>query len=367
LKEKSCIKLFANCIPVKGASRGAICDLQRNLFIPVPLSLIQLLDDNNIFHITRIKESLDKQSMDIFKEYIELMEKHELIFCCDANEAKKFPLLNMEWDYPSQISNAIIDIDLESKHDYNAILEENMDAINCRHIQFRHFGESELSFWQEIINIVNSSSIYSVEIILKDTPANFTHAEISTWVFQNRKIQSVTLHSSLENKEIQSKQNEFSGVMSVKESITGVSHCGIIHHAFFASNIESFTESQHHNTCLNRKISIDVNGEIKNCPSMNKSYGNIKDTQLIDVVNNPEFRKVWDIKKDEITKCKDCEFRHICTDCRAYLDDPKDQYSAPLKCGYDPYTCQWEDWSTNPLKEKAIEYYGMQDFVAKED
>ncbi len=174
----------------------------------------------------------------------------------------------------------------------------------------------------------------------------------------------MTLHSSNNDKEIRPKDEGFSIVMSVKENIVNKKCCGVIHHTYFSPNIETFTESQHHNTCLNRKISIDANGEIKNCPSMAKSYGNIKDTKLVDVVNNPDFQKVWHIKKDEITKCKDCEFRHICTDCRAYIDDPQDMYSAPLKCGYDPYTCKWEDWSTNPLKEKAIEYYGMQELIA---
>jgi radical SAM protein with 4Fe4S-binding SPASM domain len=88
-----------------------------------------------------------------------------------------------------------------------------------------------------------------------------------------------------------------------------------------------------------------------------------RDTKLIDVVNNPEFQKVWHIKKDEIAKCRDCEFRHICTDCRAYIENPEDQYSAPLKCGYNPYTCEWEEWSTNPLKQQAIDYYGMREIV----
>ena len=51
----------------------------------------------------------------------------------------------------------------------------------------------------------------------------------------------------------------------------------------------------------------------------------------------------------------------------AYLEDPENILSKPLKCGYNPYTCEWEEWSTNPLKQKAIEYYGMQDLVKKED
>jgi len=132
-------------------------------------------------------------------------------------------------------------------------------------------------------------------------------------------------------------------------------------------NIESFTEAQHHNTCLNRKISIDSEGNIKNCPSMKESYGNIRDTTLQEALEKPGFKKYWNINKDQVEVCKDCEFRYICTDCRAYLEAPENIYSKPLKCGYNPYTCEWEEWSTNPLKQKAIEYYGMQGLVKQKN
>ena len=99
---------------------------------------------------------------------------------------------------------------------------------------------------------------------------------------------------------------------------------------------------------------------------MKENYGNIKDTTLREALGKPGFKKYWEIGKDRIIKCKDCEFRHVCTDCRAYLDDPGNIYSAPLKCGYDPSTCEWEEWSTHPLKQKAIEYYNMQQLITKD-
>ncbi len=49
----------------------------------------------------------------------------------------------------------------------------------------------------------------------------------------------------------------------------------------------------------------------------------------------------------------------MCTDCRAYVEDPNDNLSKPLKCGYDPYTGKWEEWSTNPLKKTAMKHYGF--------
>ncbi|MNR02411.1 hypothetical protein D3C85_1182610 [compost metagenome] len=93
---------------------------------------------------------------------------------------------------------------------------------------------------------------------------------------------------------------------------------------------------------------------------MPESFGHIGDTRLADVLANPEFKKNWLLNKDSITVCKDCEFRHVCTDCRAYVEQPQDRYSKPLKCGYDPYANVWEDWATSPLKQEAIAYYGLE-------
>ena len=94
---------------------------------------------------------------------------------------------------------------------------------------------------------------------------------------------------------------------------------------------------------------------------MVESFGNIKNTTLVEAIEKINFKKFWNISKNQIEVCKDCEFRHICTDCRAFTENPEDHYSKPLKCGYSPYTNKWEEWSTNPLKQKAIKHYGMKE------
>ena len=99
---------------------------------------------------------------------------------------------------------------------------------------------------------------------------------------------------------------------------------------------------------------------------MSENFGNIKDTSLSEALNKNNFKKYWNITKDQIEICKDCEFRHICTDCRAYIEEPDNQYSKPLKCGYNPYTNEWSEWSTNPLKQKGIEAYGLQNLIKKD-
>ena len=76
---------------------------------------------------------------------------------------------------------------------------------------------------------------------------------------------------------------------------------------------------------------------------MKESYGNIRHTTLREALEHPGFKKYWNITKDQIEVCKECEFRYICTDCRAFLKSKEDLYSKPLKCSYDPKKMEWND------------------------
>lgn len=73
---------------------------------------------------------------------------------------------------------------------------------------------------------------------------------------------------------------------------------------------------------------------------MSKAYGNIRDHSIAEIFRSNEFQKYWDITKDEIHVCKDCEYRYICNDCRAFVTDI---YDKPLKCKYNPYKQKWEE------------------------
>lgn len=351
------LKLFANCILLKGATRAVICDLQRSNYHLIPMSLFDLFDEDMLklnFNI------YNKQQKSILYEYVEFLTANELAFTISQNELELFPKLSLEWDYPSKITNIIIDIK-HGKIDLSNIISQ-IEDLRCYYLQFRFFRPVQMDEIISIGNLLFDSLIHGFEALI---PNADTVDEVALTNIVNLfpKLKNLIVYNHPEEKEVCITSDNVGGVFFINSNISSAMHCGVIHPAYFAINIETFTESQHHNSCLNRKISIDVDGEIKNCPSLAKSYGNIKDTKLIDVVNNPEFQKVWHIKKDEITKCKDCEFRHICTDCRAYLENPEDRYSAPLKCGYNPYTCEWEEWSSNPLKKQAIEHYGMQELI----
>lgn len=134
-------------------------------------------------------------------------------------------------------------------------------------------------------------------------------------------------------------------------------HCGNISRSEFSINLPNYIGSLNANSCLSKKISIDEKGAIKNCPSMRESFGSIKDIKLNEVVRLDELKKYWGHKKDSIKTCNICEYRYICTDCRAFLEDPSDDFSKPLKCGYDPYTGKWSDWMNDEKKRRIFKQY----------
>lgn len=357
--------MFSNCLIVKGNNRATICDLQRNKYVLIPISLANLFDKNNMLKYSKIIKQLSSTELTIFEEYMQLLNEKEFIFKCNSSEAKKFPALSMEFDYPSVLTNAVIDYDDKSKHDFDVLLQNFLIPSNCRHIQIRIFENIPFSVIEKLLKTISNSFIKSVQFTIK-LPIDVDIEFIKQTVTSNRKIKSLILHSAEYNCILQEAHYGFGLIIAIKQNILGESHCGQIAYDYFNIRNESFAESLNHNSCLNRKISIDKDGNIKNCPSMAQSFGNIKDTTLQEALDHPDFKKYWNITKDQIEVCKDCEFRHICTDCRAYIEDPENQYSKPLKCGYNPYTNVWEEWSTNPLKQKAIEYYGMQDLIKKD-
>lgn len=360
-------KLITNCFLVKGANRSAIYDPQRTDMFMVPNELANAIPKWENKTKTQIKAISENEiGSEEIEECITFLLEEELAFFTETPEW--FPKMNLQWDAPFRVTNAIIDINKTSAFEIQNALYQ-LDELNCKHLQIRFFKEVVVKDIEEIIFYLNEleSIITSVNFVFPFN-TSFKKEAINKLRFENTRLSSMIIYGHKKDEFLAPIDAKRGYVILSKKNINSKIHCGVISSQFFAINIKSFTESQHYNSCLNRKISIDINGDIKNCPSMPQSYGNINDTTLEEALNKPGFKKYWNITKDDIEVCRDCEFRYVCTDCRAYTERTKFNkegldLSKPLKCGYNPYTNEWAEWSTNPLKEKAIAYYGMQELV----
>jgi SPASM domain peptide maturase of grasp-with-spasm system len=348
------LKLFANCVLTEGKNRSTLLDLQRSKYYVIPNSFYDFVIESENKTINQIKDSYDIEDHEVIDDYLNFLLKGEFVFF--TSHPENYPKLNYYWQEPSFITNAILDIGTSIGHVMPFI--EQLKTLFCKTIQVRIFEKISNDTLYEVLEMVYSGAFESIELYItfnKKQDTSFLN-ELCQYF---KTISMVVTFDSPQNEYFHFQANNFGHLFYTSEKISDCKSCGKIDATQFVINIKLFMESQFHNTCLNRKISIDQEGNLKNCPSMITNFGHIDDVKLKQVINNADFTKYWNISKDQISVCKDCEFRYICTDCRAYIENPEDMYSKPLKCGYNPYTAEWEEWSTNPLKQQAKEYYGM--------
>ena len=353
--------LYSNCIPLKGASRSSIIDLQLGQIHFMPNGIFDLMEEQRFFQIDAVLSRLDAKSSVVFKEYVTFLIERDLAFYCQHGDIASYPPLTLEWEFPALITNCIIDSN--GVVDYFSLkFLSQLSEVCCNHLQFRFYNVISLDYLAELIELINDSQIKTVEFVLPYQEDKSFMERAKSFIVEHKKIETIIIHSARQEEIFYGDQNH-GRILTTKSVITDASHCGTINPLFFAVNISHFSESLSHNTCLNRKISIDVSGNIKNCPSMQQTFGLVNEVRLWEVAQNKDFQKHWNIAKEQISSCQHCEFRHVCTDCRAYIEDPSDNYSKPLKCGYDPFTCEWGEWSQQAVKQPAISQYQLKDFL----
>jgi len=331
------LELFSCCFLSKGFSRSIIVDTQRFEFHFIPNELYEILVVDAKLPFTDILKKYGEENEEIINEYVLFLLEKELAFF--TNEPKAFPKISEDVISPRLISNAIIDIGEESTYDISNTIKE-LDDLNCEGLQIRIFCAKNEDFYVALTKmLLETQQLKTIEMII---PFNevFSKQKYYQFILQNCiLINRLVIFNSPSTKEI---YKEIGSILFTECVIKDESHCGNISKEYFATAIGSVVESTKYNSCLYKKISVDRFGNIKNCPSMMQTFGQAGKSPMRDILKNKAFTNIWKINKDQIKVCQYCEFRSICTDCRAYIKNPLDMYSKPLKCDYNPYTALWE-------------------------
>jgi len=350
-------KLFASCLLVKGYSRSILVDTQRNEIHFIPNEIYNILFNTDIQIIDQILTNYNEADRDSVISIFQYLYDNELIFFTDYPD--KFPSINTNFDFPSHVTNFILVFNRKLLSHYDKLIL-SLDNLLCFALEIRITREVSIEVLDKFISKFRFSTIQS--ILIRITDYNYDYEKLVNLANKFPRVYCIELFSFKDKDSF-----KLNSEVAVINQVLNNKCCGKIGEQFFATTLENSLESLKYNSCLYKKMSIDFNGNIKNCPSMKESYGNMKNTTLAEAIEKPGFKKYWNINKDKIHVCKDCEFRYICTDCRAYVEDPDDILSKPLKCGYNPYTGEWSEWSTNPLKQKAIDFYDMRKMVEEMD
>lgn len=340
-RKEPVFRLFACCLPVRGIVRSTICDLQRGEIHFIPNALYEILTRHRDATLQQLRDVVDPEGHAILDEYFAFLEEKELGIW--TSEPESFPDLNLYWDVPSIITNAVIDVDERSSHDWAALIGQLHD-LGCQALQVRVFCDWPLAALDAALEETLQGSLRGIDLLLKWTPEHDPE-RLREFIRKHRRVQQVTVHSAPEN-QIHKPFVENATLVYASQVIASAAHCGQVRPGYFTIGTGFFLEALHFNSCLNRKVAVDAAGEIRNCPSMPASFGNARTTDLRAAVMDEQFRALWEVNKDQVEVCRDCEFRYVCPDCRAWVRVSDEKFAKPSKCGYDPYTGTWRDDST---------------------
>ncbi|MFA7051367.1 MAG: grasp-with-spasm system SPASM domain peptide maturase [Bacilli bacterium] len=320
---------YPNCFISKGYLRSTVTDTQRKRYLFIPNETVPILEKKTFEY---------KELSKMYGTDIDYIVTNDIIFPINPQFSDLFPAFNTIYDSPSFIENSIIDIENLNLVDFMFFVKQ-LDILICKSLQIRIFKIISKDTFHKLMNVIDQSSIESVEIVI---PYSDWLSQDTIQSFISNNYNKITVFFVFSAKKNDSIFYNGTRLFFSKGLCKPFDSCGNINSRLFTVNVQYSTLSQCYNTCLYKKISIDTNGNIKNCPSCSQSYGNIEDTTLEQAMSYPDFKKYWNITKDQIDVCKDCEFRHMCTDCRVFIKDSENIFSQPSKCTYNPYIAKWQ-------------------------
>ncbi len=257
----------------------------------------------------------------------ELIQKNIMFI---SNKKDVFPdIIYNELSY-SEIENIHI-IFKNSKFKNLEIIVDCIDLFKIKASKFNFKNCNKLEI-VEIIQVFTHSKLESIECvfdyILNEIDSFFLEELISI----NGAITSMKFANLPEN-------FQFENILHVDLLSED------IHYPKFTTSFNLFTESQKFNTYLNKKLFIGENEEIKNALESDKIFGYLDKLDSIDdlkeIIKSSQFQKFWNISKDLIDICKDCEFRHICVDNRIPHQRLQGGYYQINECNFNPYITKW--------------------------
>lgn len=277
--------------------------------------------------IIKVKGYKRDVEMNLIQKKYNFLDTKELLLNKNESNQKLFIT-------PSLITNAIINLNINTFFDEKNKIFENLESLLCKHLVIQFDEKMTISNFQSLIESINQYNIHECLIISEYSEDMYTD-EFADIALSSNRYNAIIFYNSpfkknLENlifyvKEInvisEKKQNEF------------------------VPNFNLYLESLNHNSYFNRKLYIGPNGEIKNAPESEEIFGYIQKLKeknsFTNIIESAKFQKFWNINKDLIDVCRECEFRYMCVDNRTPLQREDGGWYHEEECNYNPFIGKW--------------------------
>lgn len=321
------LKLYTNCIPVKGYLRSVIQDIQRGSFNFVPNLLIDCMSESNYFIKSK---NVDEET---FNNYKKFLLSEDLVFEWEMSLAGMFPKYKDVFYHSYHIYSThfvgISDLSILKK-----MLTLLKQGLIVKHFVFE-LGECCVNLLDELIDLLNTdlkdTTIESVCLRLtNDFGVKNYFSSKSNIDFRINVVEVGLLKSEDESKSFENIQ-----ILSLNER-----------NPRMINNFLHYFESTLFHTYYNRKLFINSQGFISNQQEdLNYDYS-INDfnhkNKLLDIIQSEFFNKLSRARKVDTVVCKSCELRHMCLDKRLPKQNSKGNWYHTVECDYNPYIAKWK-------------------------
>lgn len=138
--------------------------------------------------------------------------------------------------------------------------------------------------------------------------------------------------------------DEFAGIPVVKmqKDFAACRELTIVTGDFDYIDQATYSFNMKHSSCWGGKIAVAKDGTVRPCIYSKQIIGGISSGNDGEMMEKAEtFRKA---SKDKVDKCKECEFKYVCFDCREIaMQEGGQLYAANPGCGYDHFTGNWKE------------------------
>ncbi len=244
-----------------------------------------------------------KEDIEIFNSYVTFLSKEGFVFYTQSKDC--FVQIEEYWTSPEFINNAVVEYGFDN-YNLQDILHQ-LDNLLVKFLEFRftYFQEKHISKLEDILKYSSHSVLRGLRVYMP-----YTSKELSRKIIDLIKsfpiVECIIFFDCEINKSIEKDNQQTFFITQTLEEITNAN----IDKKFLVNNIDYYYECQKHNPYYNKKVSIDVRGQIKNCIKNKAVFGNVNDYPIKDIVSTEDFQEFWYVTHDQIIDIQDSELRY---------------------------------------------------------
>lgn len=304
-------QVYKNVFLTKGYNRTLIYDSLKAKIHFLPNEMYDILLSNNF--------TLTNENVQLY----EFLNEKGIIHEIDTNLLDSFINLDDEVEIPYDIATLVIELSESTSKNLFKLVNQNILQYNFIFAQYTTLSSIEI-----FASYINECESDTIELTFCK---GFMFSEqLFELLKLTKKILLINNFAEIDFNDTSLNKNRY------------INDWNGIHYRL-SINFTNYLGSLKYHTYFSKKMFIGKDCEIRNSSETKKVFGYLNEINAFELkqfINNVEFKKYWEIKKEDTLICHDCEFKRLCVDNRLPTKN-KDIWVHDEECEYNPYISKW--------------------------